>query len=95
MVLAVLSPIATWCRRSGGPIPGSVRGVSWPAFASTWSPKSALKNRVHSTLINFGPRSPTCGEGLSQLVSPASRGCDTLERQIASQGGTTPPYVRC
>src|SRR5215218_4574126 len=31
------SPSATWCRRSGCPIPGSARSASSPAFASTWS----------------------------------------------------------
>jgi transposase len=36
LVLATLSS-ATWCRRSGFPIPGSARSESSPAFASTWS----------------------------------------------------------
>ena len=58
MVLAT-SAIATWCRRSGFPTPGSERSESWPAFASTWSSTSSmLKHRVHSSLINFGRPCP-------------------------------------
>jgi transposase len=57
-VLATLSQ-ATWCRRSGCPIPASGRSVSSPGFGCTWSSTSRRwRCRIHSALINFGKPCP-------------------------------------
>ena len=81
---------ATWCRRSGCPIPRVREERELARFRlHLVKHKSALKNRIHSTLINFGRPCPVTDlfgvEG--RRAARAPRGPRALAR------ATSPPRV--
>jgi hypothetical protein len=53
------SPTASWCRRSGCPIPESAASASRPAPDCSWSSiGSQLKHRIHARLMSLGKPCP-------------------------------------